>query len=192
MKAIKIIPILLFFVLSSCGSSISVYSDFDKSANFSQYKTYAFNKKAIDRVQISSLDKKRILNAIETELGKKGMTKSETPDLLIGIFTKEKEQVDASYYGGWGFGWGGYGWGGYGYPYGRGFGYGPYWGGYPYISTSVEGTLFIDFIDTKKNELIWQGEGVGYLTQDRSQKEAVINEFVSKILTQYPPVLNKE
>jgi hypothetical protein len=186
MKAIRIIPVLLFFVLSSCGSSISVYSDFDKSVDFSQYKTYAFNKNAIDKVQISSLDKKRILQAIETELGKKGMTKSENPDLMIGIFTKEKEEVDVTttYYG----------WGGYGYPYrwGWGYGYNPYyWGGYPYVSTSIEGKLFIDFVDTKKNELVWQGEGIGYLTQDRSKKEAVINDFVTKILMQYPPVLEK-
>lgn len=188
MKAIKFIPVLLLFILSSCGSSISVYSDYDKSVDFSQYRTYAFNKKAIDKVQISTLDKKRILQAIETELGKKGMTKSENPDLLVGIFTKEKEQVDvSSYYGGWGYGWG------YGYPYWGHRGYPYYWGGYgyPYVSTSTEGTLFIDFFDTKRNELVWQGEGAGNLTQDRSQKEAVINEFVSKILTQYPPILKK-
>jgi hypothetical protein len=180
MKAIKIIPVLLFFLLSSCGSSISVYSDFDKNTDFSQYKTYAFHKKSIDKVQISDLDKKRILQAIDSELGKKGMTKSDTPDLLINIFTKEREEVDVNqYYNGWGYG---YGWRGYGY------GYPYYWGGYPNVSTSVEGTLFIDLIDTKKNELVWQGEGVGYLTQDRSKKEAVINEFVAKILMQYPPV----
>ena len=182
MKAIKIIPVLLFFILSSCGSSINVYSDFDRAIDYSQYKTYAFHKKSIDKVQISELDKKRILQAIDYELGKKGMTKSETPDLLVSIFTKEREEVDVNqYYNNWGYGWG-YGWRGYGY------GYPYYWGGYPYVSTSIEGTLFIDFIDTKKNELVWQGEGVGYLTQDRSKKEAVINEFVAKILMQYPPV----
>jgi hypothetical protein len=182
MKTIKIISVLLLFIMSSCGSSINVYSDFDRSTDFSQYKTYAFHKKSIDKVQISELDKKRILQAIDYELGKKGMTKSDTPDLLVNIFTKEREEVDVNqYYNGWGFGWG-YGWRGYGY------GYPYYWGGYPYVSTSVEGTLFIDLIDTKKNELIWQGEGVGYLTQDRSKKEAVINEFVAKILMQYPPV----
>jgi len=184
MKAIKIIPVLLFFILSSCGSSINVYSDFDRAIDYSQYKTYAFHKKSIDKVQISELDKKRILQAIDYELGKKGMTKSETPDLLVSIFTKEREEVDVNqYYNNWGYGWG-YGWRGYGY----GYGYPYYWGGYPYVSTSIEGTLFIDFIDTKKNELVWQGEGVGYLTQDRSKKEAVINEFVAKILMQYPPV----
>jgi hypothetical protein len=184
MKAIKIIPVLLFFILSSCGPSINVYSDFDKNTDFSQYKTYAFHKKSIDKVQISELDKRRILQAIESELGKKGMSKSESPDLLIGIFTKEREEVDINqHYNNWGYGWGyGYGWGGYGwgYPY--------YWGGSPYVNSSIEGTLFIDFIDAKKNELVWQGEGVGYLTQDRSKKEAVINEFVAKIMKQYPPV----
>jgi hypothetical protein len=179
MKAIKIIPVLLFFIMSSCGSTISVYSDFERNTDFSQYKTYAFHKKSIDKVQISDLDKKRILQAIDYELGKKGLTKSETPDLLVNIFTKEREEVDVNQYytnWGWGYGWRGYG---YGYPY--------YWGGYPYVSSSVEGTLFIDLIDTKKNELVWQGEGVGYLTQDRSKKEATINEFVAKILEQYPP-----
>lgn len=181
MKAIKTIAIVLFITLSSC-SSITVYSDFDKGADFSQYKTYAFHKKSIDKVQISELDKKRILQAIDIELGKKGMTKSETPDLLVNIFTKEREEVNVNQFNNnWGWGWG-YGWG-FGNPYN--------WGGSSNVSSSVQGTLFIDLIDTKKNELVWQGEGVGYLTQDRSKKEAVINEFVAKILMQYPPVLKK-
>jgi hypothetical protein len=36
-----------------------------------------------------------------------------------------------------------------------------------------------------KNELIWQGEGVGYLTPNRVDKEKRINEFVGKILAQF-------
>jgi len=174
MKAIRLLSILLLFVLSSC-SSVSVYSDFNKGVDFSQYKTYAFHRRGIDKVQISELDKKRILNAIDLELGKKGMTKSENPDLLINIFTKEREQVDVSQFNiGWGYGWG--------------WGWNPYlWGGQNYVSTSTEGTLYIDLIDAHKKELVWEGEGVGYLTQNRSKKEERINEFVAKILAQYPP-----
>ncbi len=174
MKAIKLIPILLLFVLSSC-SSVSVYSDFDKGVDFSQYKTYAFHRSGIDKVQISELDKRRILNAIDLELSKKGMTKSENPDLLVNIFTKEREQVDVSQFNvGWGYGWG--------------WGWNPYlWGGQNYVSTSTEGTLYIDLIDAKKKELVWEGEGVGYITQNRAEKEALINQFVAKILAQYPP-----
>jgi hypothetical protein len=175
MKAIKIIPVFLLFLLASCGSSISVYSDYDKNADFNQYKTYAFHKRGIDRLQISELDKKRILHAIDNELSKKGMTKSETPDLLINILTKEREQVDVTQYNtGWGYGWR-YGWN-------------PYlWGGRAYVSTSTEGTLYIDLIDAKKKELIWEGEGIGYLTENRNEKEKQINEFVAKILEQFPP-----
>jgi hypothetical protein len=176
MKAIKILPVFLLFLLASCGSSIRVYSDYDKNADFNQYKTYAFHKMGIDRVAISDLDKKRILHAIDNELSKKGMTKSDNPDLLVNIFTKERERVDVDQYNaGWGYGWR-YGWN----PY--------FWGGRTYVSTSTEGTLYIDFIDAKKKELIWQGEGVGYLTENREAKEKQINEFVSKILEQFPPV----
>ena len=174
MKAIKTIAIVLLIFLSSC-SAVSVYSDFDKSTDFSQYKTYAFHKKGIDKVQISEFDKKRILQAIDIELGKKGMIKSENPDLLISFSTKERERIDVNQYNaGWGYGWG--------------FGWNPYlWGGQTYVSSSTEGTLYIDLIDAKKKELVWEGEGVGYLTKNRSQKEALINEFVAKILLQFPP-----
>ena len=179
MKAIKILPLLLLFVVASC-SSVKVYSDFDKSVDFSQYKTYAFHKRGIDKAEISELDKKRILHAIDNELSKKGMTKSETPDLLVTIFTKERERVDVNQYNaGWGYGWG--------------WGWNPYlWGGRTYVSTSTEGTLYIDLIDAKKKELIWQGEGVGYLTENRNEKEKQINEFVAKILEQFPPSTSKK
>jgi hypothetical protein len=36
---------------------------------------------------------KRILRAIDAELSNKGMSKSENPDLLINIFTKEREKT---------------------------------------------------------------------------------------------------
>ena len=174
MKAIKILAVILFLSLGSC-SSISVNNDYDKSADFSQYKTYAFHKRGIDKVQISELDKKRILNAIDLELSKKGMTKSENPDLLVNIFTKEREQVNVSQFNmGWGYGWG--------------WGWNPYlWGGQNFVTSSTEGTLFIDLIDARKKELVWEGEGIGYLTENRSLKEKQINEFVAKILAQYPP-----
>ena len=175
MKAIKLLPIFLLFLLASCGSSIRVYSDYDKNADFSQYKTYAFHKSGVDRAQISELDKKRILRAIDAELSRKGMSKSETPDLLVNILTKERERVDVNqYYAGWGYGWH-YGWN-------------PYlWGGRSYVTTSTEGTLYIDLIDAKKKELVWEGEGVGYLTEIRNEKEKQINEYVAKILAQFPP-----
>ncbi len=174
MKAIKFLIAALLFAMTSC-SSVRVNSDYDKTVNFSQYKTYAFHKSGIDKAEISDLDKKRILRAIDVQLAAKGFTKSETPDLLVNIFTKERERVDVNQYNaGWGYGWG-YGWN----PY--------FWGGRTYISTSTEGTLYIDLIDAKNKELIWQGMGTGYLTQDTNKKDERINEFVAKIIAEFPP-----
>lgn len=175
MKTLKILPLLLLFVIISSCSSVKVNSDYDKKVDFTAYKTYAFYKSGIDKVEVSDLDKKRILHSIDDVLSAKGFTKSETPDLLVNIFTKEREQVDVNRYNSsWGYGWG-YGWN-------------PYlWGGNTSVNRYTEGTLYIDLIDAKKKELIWQGEGEGVLTKDTDKKEEKIKEFVTKILEQYPP-----
>lgn len=176
MKTFKIIPIFLVLLLTSC-STVSVYSDYDKNVDFTPYKTYAFFKPGIDKVEISDLDKRRILHAIDTELQAKGFTKSETPDLLVNIFTKSREQVNVNQFSaGWGYGWG--------------WGWNPWmmYGTQPMVSTSTEGTLFIDLIDAKKKEMIWQGEAIATLTKDVHRKDARVQEIVNKVLAQYPPV----
>lgn len=174
MKTIKILPLLLLFVLSSC-SSVRVASDYDKNVDFTNFKTYAFYKNGIDKVEISDLDKKRILRSIDEVMMAKGFTKSETPDLLVNIFTKERENVNVSQFNaGFGYGWG--------------FGWNPFlWGGQTNVYTNTEGTLYIDIIDANKKEMIWQGEGNGDLTKNTEKKDEVIKNFVAKILEQYPP-----
>jgi len=156
-------------MLTSC-SSVRVVSDYDSKTDFSKYKTFAFYKPGIDKAKISDLDKKRILREIEANLVAKGMTKSETPDMLVSLFTKERERIDVYN------------------NYGYGYGYGGWYGGGAYASSTTEGTLFIDFIDTKRNELFWQGIGVGDLVMSSvEKKEARIKEIVTKIISQYPP-----
>ncbi len=189
MKKIKLLaaPLLVMLFLSSC-SSVSVLSDYDKEANFGSYKSYAFYKTGIDKAQISDLDKKRILRAIEAEMTKRGFVKSENPDLLVAIFTKEKKEVDI-YNNNNGWGWGGWGWGpSYGWGWGPGWG-GAGWGGGSQVSTSTEGSLYIDLVDAKSRNLVWQGKGVGNINNIKNieKKEARIREFVSEILMQYPP-----
>lgn len=185
MKKIKFLGLFLLLIvfLASC-SSVRVLSDYDQKADFNGYTSYAFYKTGIDKAQISDLDKKRILRAIETEMGSRGFVKSENPNLLVSIFTKEQERVDVYNNN---FGWGGaWGWGYNPWAWGPGFGWG--WGG-PSVSTSTQGSLYIDLIDTKTNELVWQGKGEGTLanTSNVAKKEQRIKEFVSKILEQYPP-----
>ncbi|WP_372753575.1 DUF4136 domain-containing protein [Mariniflexile sp.] len=185
---LKTIPFLALLIIVSSCSSVRVAADYDKNAKFNTYKTFAFFKTGIDKAEISDLDKRRILRSIEAEMIAKGFTKSETPDILISLFTKSNQRVDV-YNNSWGMG--AWGWGGWG-PWGGGFGPGWGWGwNQPSISTSTEGTLFIDLIDANKKELVWQGMGTGYLTQKMEKKDERIQEFVSKILEKYPPQITK-
>ncbi|MBD0824872.1 DUF4136 domain-containing protein [Aestuariibaculum marinum] len=183
-QVLKIVPFLALLIIVTSCSSIKVATDYDKQANFTNYKTFAFYKTGIDKAEINDLDKRRILRAIEAELLAKGFTKSENPDLLVSLFTKSSQRVDV-YNNAWGYG--AWGWGGWG-PYGAGFGPGWGWGwNQPSVSTSTEGVLYIDLIDASKKELVWQGMGTGYLTQNMEKKEALIKEFVAEILAEYPP-----
>ena len=174
MKIYKLFILLCLGILTSC-SSVKVVSDYDTKVDFSTYKTFAFYKKGIDKASVSDLDKKRIMRAIENELIEKGFTKSETPDLLISIFTKSREQVNVTDNNlGYGFGWG----------------YNPWFFGSTNLNINqyTEGTLFIDFIDKNKNELIWQGIGSGAMKMSNiDKKKERINEFVNKIILAYPP-----
>lgn len=173
MKTLRILPLLLLLITVSCAS-VQVNTDYDKSVDFSKYKTFAYYKTGIDKVEISDLDKKRILRSIDAALLAKGFTKSDHPDLLVNINAKAEKNVNVNqFYSGWGYGWG---------P-----GWSPYWGGYYSASNSTDGILTIDLIDAEKKELIWQGTGVGYLTKNVDKKDEVINNFVTQILAQYPP-----
>jgi hypothetical protein len=60
------------------------------------------------------------------------------------------------------------------------------------VNRSVEGSLFIDFIDKNKDQLVWQGLGEGILSLDMDKKEEKINEIVTEILKKYPPVAKKK
>lgn len=179
-RIIKLLPIaLIAIVLTSC-SSVKVAADYDKAVDFNNYKTFAFFKSGIDKAEISDLDKRRILRAIEAELLAKGYTKSENPDLLVSIFTKSNQRVDI-YNNSWGagaWGWGGprWGWG---------------WNSGSNVTTTTQGLLFVDLIDANKKELVWQGQGSGYLSKNMDKKEERIKEFVAKIMEKYPPVMEK-
>lgn len=178
MKILKLLFLLCLVMLTSC-SSVKVVSDYDTKVDFTSYKTFAFYKKGIDKASVSDLDKKRIMRAVEAELVAKGFSKSANPDILVSIFTKSREQVNVSD-NNVGIGWG--------------WGYNPWFYGRTNININqyTEGTLFIDFIDKKTNELIWQGIGSGAMKMSNiEKKEERINEFVYKIISTYPPGLKK-
>jgi len=112
-------------LLASC-SSLKVTSDYDKTVNFSDYKTLEYWGWAEDSDQIlNRFDKERIESAFGAEFKKRGIdvVKKGQGDMIVTLFivTEEKTQKSATttsmggMYGGYGryYGYGpGYGWGG--------------------------------------------------------------------------------
>ena len=170
----NIFLLLITLILSSC-SSIKVFSDYDRNIDFSNYETFAYFKPEIDKVDISDLDKRRILKALDSEMNLKGLSKSETPDLLIGFTTKAKEQiyVNTGNNFGWGWGWGFNPW---------------FWGngGYNSVSTRTEGTLYVNIIDAATKQLIWQGKGRGGINEFMKNRDERISLFIHEIIENYP------
>jgi len=177
MKNLLLSLLTLGLCLFGACSTVKVTSDFDREATFASYKTYAFTQEA-NELQVGDINRKRIIDAVSSELALKGFTVSDQPDVLIDlkINAQQKETATAHTTGGYGAG--------YGYRWGGGF------------STTtidvdqyVEGTLFVDMIDASKKQLVWQGRAVGTLDPDASaeKREKNIKYAVKQIFTKYPP-----
>jgi len=172
-----VLPMFLFLLVSSCAS-IKVTTDFDKTAPFANYKTFAFTPEATS-LNIDQLNRQRLISAIENELKLKGFSKSDNPDVLIDLKVSAKniQTATASSTA----------------MYGPGYRY--RWGG-GFSTTTInydnytEGTVFIDMIDTARKQLVWQGRGVGTVEPKLSpeKREKNINEGIKQIFAKYPPV----
>jgi len=176
LAALVVAPVLL--------TAQKVSYDYEKSANFASFKTYA--QKDGTKVGQQLIDD-RIVAAIDTQMAAKGFTKAASnPDVVVIYHVAFDKEKDISTYSS------GYG-GGYG-PYGYGWGGG--WAGgttTTQVRDIVVGTLVIDMADAKKNQLAWRGMGVKEInTQANPEKrDKSINEAVKKIFKNYPPKVKK-
>jgi Domain of unknown function (DUF4136) len=177
----RLIPALLAIVLAPAVLLAQKVSyDYNKSANFASYKTYA--QKDGTKVGQPLIDD-RIAAAIDTELAAKGLKKVESdPDVVVVYHVAFDQEKDISTFSS------GYG-GGYG-PYGYGWGGG--WGGST-TSTQVRniliGTLVIDIADAKAKQMAWRGMATKEVSQQTNpeKRDKNINNAVKKIFKNYPP-----
>ncbi len=188
-SAITFMTMMILLLVSSC-SSLKVNSDFDKTADFSQYKTYSFYGWAEESDKIlNQFDKDRIEKAFGSEFTKRGLTHSESDgDLVVTLYivTEQKQQTTATTTG-MGGGYGGY--------YGHGPGYG--WGGgmsttsYNTYDYTV-GTLVIDIYDVKEKKLVFESIGSDSINEDPKKREKTTPITVSAIMKPFPIAIVKE
>ena len=185
MQKIRVLASLAaLFLVPALALAQKVSYDFNKSTNFASLKTYAHK----DGTKVGQqLIDDRIVAAIDVAMAAKGFAKSDAnPDVVVVYHMAFDKEKDISTFSS------GYG-GGYG-PYGYGWGGG--WGGGT-TSTQVRdiliGTLVVDIVDVKANQMAWRGIGVKEVnTQANPEKrDKSITNAVNKIFKNYPPKQKK-
>jgi len=195
---IWILLMMTLLILAGC-SAYSVVTDYDSSVSFGSYKTYhwaddAITKSSSNVLASNPLILKRIKSAVDRELATKGyvLNNNGTVDFTVSVYAgvQERERYNPppmgfSYHHGYyhnRFSHNRFGYNGFGF-------YDPYWWG-PYISYYKEGTLVIDIMDQKSNELAWRGIAQGILKNYDTSKEMQqdIDGAVTKMLVEFPPL----
>ena len=101
---------IALLVMTATALAQKVSYDYDKTANFAAFKTYAHK----DGTKVGQpLIDERIVAAIDAQLAAKGLTKAEAdPDVFVVYHIAFDKQKDISTYStGYGGGYGAYGWG---------------------------------------------------------------------------------
>jgi hypothetical protein len=171
--------LMLAATIGSCEPGLKVSSDFDKNADFAQYRTFAlYNSENINNT-ISQMNKSRIASAIKNEMIKKGYQEdAASPDLMVNataIF-KDKTAVSSSstdYYA-------------------NGSMYRPYtWGpGVAHSNYDVkhykDGSLIIDIIEASSKKLLWQGTGNKEIDAPLKDPDTKIPKGIAAIMADFP------
>lgn len=177
----KVLPILLIYMILTGCSDTTFRSDYDKSVDFTQYKTLSYYGWAKDSDKIlNEFDKQRIEGAFATEFINRGIElKQAGGDITVSLFIVMDQKTGATAYtthmggGGWG--------------------YGPGWGwGMGYSTTNYQeydyyvGTLVCDVFDTKTKKLVWQGVVSGEIDDNPNSRERNIPRVVQELMKRYP------
>lgn len=166
------VTMVLVALVGTIALAQSVTYDFDKSASFSKFKTYAW-------VRGTELDDRlnhaRIVAAVDTQLlGKGGLMRVEptaNPDLLVAYHASFQRDLQIN-----GSGWGGYRFGGSRTGTAR-------------TEEIVVGTLVVDIVDAHTKTIVWRGIASKDLDPDAKpeKREKNINTAAAKLFKNYPP-----
>ncbi len=172
-------------LLASCASKPTIESDYDRTIDFSQYKTYGFfNPMGIENPNYSSIYGSIFRDAIGKEMESRGYKQSDHPDLVINVSgrlqDKTKVTTTSDPYMGRGY---------YGYRRGA---YGA-WGGYGYgtsthVSNYTEGTVNVDMVDLAQKRMVWEGVAVGRINEKNTSDDTRANIYsgIQEMFAGYP------
>jgi len=183
---------LMTFAFAAASTSAfagNVRTDYDHTANFSQYKTYTWAN-----VQTSNpFFVTRIKQAVDQQLQAKGWTlvQSGASATIFATDNIHDQKQVQTLYDGMGAGWGGgWGWGGWGWRGGWGPGFGT---GIATTTTTDQnvGNLVIDVFDGSSKQLLWRGLATENLSSNDDKNTKQLDGDIAKMFKGFPPKAGK-
>jgi hypothetical protein len=169
----------MLFLFAGKSSAQQVKTDYDRSADFGQYKTYSW-----ERVNTRDpLFVDRIKNSVNAALAAKGLTQVDSGGdvSIVAMEITRSQQTLNTFYDGLGGGWGWRRFGG---------------GGFGEATTTTEtykvGTLVVDLFDTKTKKLLWRGTSSDTLSNNSDKNIKNLDKGVEKMFKQFPPGTSKK
>ena len=150
----------------------SVTYDYDRAANFSNYKTYAWTR---GTELTDDLNHARVVRAIEGALLAKGLARVEpsaNPDVLVAYHASFDKKLEIT-----------------GTAHGSGpFGLGDRWGS-ARVQPVLVGTLVVDISDARTSALVWRSLASSDIRpNDKPEtREKKITKATEKMFKNYPP-----
>ncbi|HTL98686.1 MAG TPA: DUF4136 domain-containing protein [Holophagaceae bacterium] len=185
MRPLRLFAVPALLLLTACSS---VKYDYDVTQDFSRYRTfdlYAPGRHAGGtRTPEDTLMDKRIRAAVAGELQAKGFAREEVadPDFLVAcypVYRARRYRTRTT------VGIGGGGWyRPWGYRVGTSF---------SQVHEYRQGSLIIEVVDARTNQLVWQGTDEGVLTDldDPDQANDAVASAVKDTLAKFPPQARK-
>jgi hypothetical protein len=181
------LPALL--ALEGCVAKYDVRTDSDPAIDFSAYKSFAIPPRTqpdTPDILDNSLVRKRLEAIFVKELNARGLVAAAEPaaaDLLVRYWVTTEAKTDISTVPS----------APYGYGYGHGSPY-PYYGGRwspmyqdVIVRDYTEGTLVLDLVDRRRDELVWRAYVVGTLSRERETVYQLVDEALARAFEDYPP-----
>lgn len=181
MKKIFSLLIITVFLLSGCDS-MKITTDYDRSIDFNQHKTFSFMGWHEDSDEIvNKFERDRWEKAFLEQFQKRGYKFVEQDgDIVVSLFLVVDEKTGKTAYtthiGG------GYG---YGYRWGWGMGMGTSYTTIEEYDYNV-GTLVVDVFDGSSKQLIWQGVGSDTVEENPKKRANKIPYIARNIMYKYP------
>ena len=182
MFKLLVFGLLVTAINASAAFAQDVRYNFDKGTSFAQFKSYKWVVLK-GATPVSDLVDKQIKAAVDAELTKKGLMRSEqeTADLYIGYQAAiDTEKEYTSYDTGWG--------------YGPGWGYGGWYGGGGGMTTGTTSTIYVgqlalDMYAASPKTLVFRSVASKTIdTKAKPEKQQKnLEKAMAKMLKSYPP-----